>query len=289
MKKLQESLRQYRRRPGSLLLNLLTKLAMLLVLASLVFIFGYILINGIPHLSWDLVFGEYSSDNPSMVFSIVTTLILVALSLLIAVPIGICSAIYLTEYARQQSKLVRAIRLCTETLAGIPSIIYGLFGALFFGTTLNLNYSILTGVFTVSIMILPIIIRSTEESIKSVPQSYREGSYGLGATKLRTVLKIVLPSAASGIFASVILSIGRIVGETAALLFTLGTVAKMPGSLLDSSRTLALHMYIATRDGGMAGRNTAFATGVILIVFVLLLNLLSSYLSKKSGGDHVEN
>ena len=137
-----------------------------------------------------------------MVFSIVTTLILVALSLLIAVPIGICSAIYLTEYAKQQSRLVRIIRLCTETLAGIPSIIYGLFGALFFGTTLNLNYSILTGVFTISIMILPIIIRSTEESIKSVPQSYREGSYGLGATKLRTVLKIVLPSAASGISVS---------------------------------------------------------------------------------------
>lgn len=289
MRKMQEHIRQYRQHPGSLVLNLLTKIAMLLVITALVFIFGYILVNGIPHLSWNLVFGEYSSSNPSMVFSIVTTLILVALSLLIAVPIGICSAIYLTEYAKQQSRLVRIIRLCTETLAGIPSIIYGLFGALFFGTTLNLNYSILTGVFTISIMILPIIIRSTEESIKSVPQSYREGSYGLGATKLRTVLKIVLPSAASGIFSSIILSIGRIVGETAALLFTLGTVAKMPESLLDSSRTLAIHMYIATRDGGMAGRNTAFATGVILIIFVLLLNLLSSYLSKKSRGDHIEN
>ena len=138
-------------------------------------------------------------------------------------------------------------------------------------------------------MILPVIIRSTEEAIRAVPQSYREGSFGLGATRLRTVLKIILPSAASGIFSAVILGVGRIVGETAALIFTLGTVAKMPGSLLDSSRTLAIHMYIATRDGGMAGRNTAFATGVILIVFVLLLNLLSSYLSKKSRGDHVEN
>lgn len=289
MKRYLEELRIYRRHPGSLVLNLLTKLAMLTVTAALVCIFGYILINGLPHLSWDLVFGAYSSENPSMLFSIVTTLILVVLSLLLAVPIGVCAAIYLTEYARQESRLIRLIRLCTETLAGVPSIIYGLFGALFFGTTLGLGYSILTGVFTVSIMILPVIIRSTEEAIRAVPQSYREGSFGLGATRLRTVLKIILPSAASGIFSAVILGVGRIVGETAALIFTLGTVAKMPGSLLDSSRTLAIHMYIATRDGGMAGRNTAFATGVILIVFVLLLNLLSSYLSKKSRGDHVEN
>lgn len=289
MKSLKARMSTYRRHPGSFILNVITHLTIIITLAALLFIVGYILINGIPNLSWNLVFGKYSSSNPSMLFSIVTTLILVFISLLIAVPLGICSAIYLTEYAKQKSRLVRTIRLSTETLAGIPSIIYGLFGALFFGTTLGLGYSILSGALTVSIMILPIIIRSTEESIKSVPASYREGSYGLGATKLRTIMRIVLPSAASGIFSSVVLSIGRIVGETAALIFTLGTVAKMPSSLLDSSRTLAIHMYISTRDGGVAGRNTAFATGVVLIILVLAMNLLSSYLSKKSRGDKIEN
>lgn len=289
MKSLKAKMATYRRHPGSLVLNVITQLTMVITLAALLCIVGYILINGIPNLRWNLIFGEYSSSNPSMLFSIVTTLILVFLSLLIAVPVGICSAIYLTEYSKQKSRLVRTIRLSTETLAGIPSIIYGLFGALFFGTTLGLGYSILTGALTVSIMILPIIIRSTEESIKSVPASYREGSYGLGATKLRTIMRIVLPSAASGIFSSVILSIGRIVGETAALIFTLGSVAKMPGSLLDSSRTLAIHMYISTRDGGLAGRKTAFATGVVLIILVLAMNLISSYLSKKSRGDKIEN
>ncbi|MEG2857092.1 MAG: phosphate ABC transporter permease PstA, partial [Clostridia bacterium] len=261
---MKSKLSSYHNRPFSLFLNIITRIAMYLTLASLIFVFGYILINGIPHLSWNLVFGEYSSRNPSMLFSIVTTLILVVFSLAIAVPIGVCSAIYLVEYAPQSSRLVRVIRLCTETLAGIPSIVYGLFGALFFGTTLQMGYSILTGGLTVSIMILPVIIRSTEEAIKAVPDIYREGSYGLGATKLRTVMRIVLPSAAPGIFSAVMLSVGRIIGETAALIFTLGSVAKMPGSMLDSSRTLAVHMYISTRDGGMAGRNTAFATACVL-------------------------
>ena len=206
-----------------------------------------------------------------------------------AVPVGVGSAIYLVEYAPRGSRFVAVVRVTTETLQGIPSIVYGLFGMLFFVTKLHWGYSMIAGAFTLAIMVLPVIMRTTEEALIAVPDSYREGSFGLGATRLRTVLKIILPSAASGIFSAVILGVGRIVGETAALIFTLGTVAKMPGSLLDSSRTLAIHMYIATRDGGMAGRNTAFATGVILIVFVLLLNLLSSYLSKKSRGDHVEN
>lgn len=282
-------LRRWRRKPGAMLMSLLTKVAIAVTIGSLLWILLYILINGIPHLRWDLIFGPYSADNPSMSFSIVTTVILVALCLAIAAPIGICSAIYLTEYAKRGNRLVRVIRLTTETLAGIPSIVYGLFGALFFGNTLGFGYSILTGALTVSIMILPIIIRSTEEALKSVPDSYREGSFGLGASKLRTVMRIVLPSAASGIFSAVILSIGRIVGETAALIFTLGSVAKFPQTLMDSSRTLAVHMYISTRDGGMAGRNLAFATGVILIVIVLLISLLTAYLSKKAGGTNRED
>ena len=175
--------------------------------------------------------------------------------------------------------------MATETLAGIPSIVYGLFGAIFFGSVLGFGYSILTGCLTVAIMLLPVIIRQTEEAIKSVPDTYREGSFGLGATKLRTVFKIVLPSAVPGILSAIILSIGRIIGETAALIFTLGSVAKLPSSVLDSSRTLAIHMYISTRDGGAAGREVAFLTGTILIVIVLLINILASYLAKKVGGS----
>lgn len=267
----------------SLSLNLLGKLAIVITVGALAAIVLYIFIGGIPHLNWNFLFGKYTADTPTISFAILTTLILVGLALLVSVPIGVCCAIYLTEYAKRGSKLVRAIGLATETLAGIPSIIYGLFGAIFFGTVLDLGYSILCGVFTVSIMVLPTIIRTSEESIKAVPDLYREGSFGLGAGKLRTILKIVLPAASKGIFTAMILSVGRIVGETAALIFTLGSVAQMPGSLLDSSRTLAVHMYISTRDGGMNGRNAAFATGVVLIVVVILVNLLASYLGRKAG------
>ena len=288
IKHLKDQLRIYRRKPLSLALFLLLNLAMLLTIASLIFVIGYIFVNGVSHLTPELVFGKYSSDNPSMSFAIVTTIILVIVALLLAAPLSIFCAIYLTEYAKRGNKIVKVIRLATETLAGIPSIVYGLFGSIFFGTVLGWGYSILTGACTVAIMVLPVIIRSTEESILSVPDSYREGSYGLGASKLRTVFKIVLPSAMPGILSAVILSVGRIVGETATLIFTLGSVAKMPGSLLDSSRTLAVHMYISTRDGGMAGRNTAFATGVILVSIVLVINLLASYLAKKVSGGKTD-
>ena len=271
------------RRIFSLVLNLLGKLAIVITVGALVAIVLYIFIGGIPHLSWHFLFGEYSADTPTISFAILTTLILVGLALLVSVPIGVCCAIYLTEYAKRGSRLVRVIGLATETLAGIPSIIYGLFGAIFFGTVLDLGYSILCGVFTVSIMVLPTIIRTSEESIKAVPDLYREGSFGLGAGKLRTIVRIVLPAASKGIFTAMILSVGRIVGETAALIFTLGSVAQMPHSLLNSSRTLAVHMYISTRDGGMDGRNAAFATGVVLIVIVVLVNLLASYLGRKAG------
>ncbi|MCX7714667.1 MAG: phosphate ABC transporter permease PstA [Clostridia bacterium] len=271
------------RKIKSTVLRVLSYLAIAITFFALLSIVLYICVNGVPNLSLSLIFGKFSSDNPSMRFAIVTTVVLVILALVVSVPIGLGCAIYLTEYAPQTSKIVRAIRLATETLAGIPSIIYGLFGALFFGTALKMGYSILSGVLTVAIMILPTIIRTSEEAIKSVPDLYREGSFGLGAGKLRTIVKIIIPSAANGIFSAVILSVGRIVGETAALLFTLGSVAKMPSSIMDSSRTLAVHMYISTRDGGMAGRKVAFATGVILIVIVTLINIFTLYLSKKAG------
>lgn len=267
----------------SIIFRTLTYISIALTIFMMLAIVIYIFAGGIEHITPELLFGDFSSENPSMKFAIITTVILVLLSLLISVPIGVGCAIYLTEYAKSGSKVVRLIRLATETLAGIPSIIYGLFGALFFGTALNMGYSILSGVLTISIMVLPTIIRTSEEAIKSVPLLYREGSFGLGAGKLRTIIKIVLPSAANGIFSAIMLSVGRMVGETAALIFTLGSVAQMPKSIMDSSRTLAIHMYISTRDGGMAGRNVAFATGAVLIVIVVAINIFTLYLSRKAG------
>ncbi len=272
-----------RRRAKSALLRYLCYLAIALAAGSLLMIVAYICINGVPHLSWELLFGEYSADNPSMGFAIAATLELVALSLVISGPLGVGCAVYLCEYAPKRSRLVSAIRLATETLAGIPSIIYGLFGALFFGTALGMGYSMICGILTISIMVLPTIIRTSEEAILSVDDMYREGSYGLGAGKLRTIFRIVLPSAAKGIISSFILATGRIVGETAALLFTLGSVAQFTGNILDSSRTLAVHMYINTRDGGMAGRNTAFAAGVVLLIVVIAINLIASWFERRAG------
>lgn len=272
-----------RRRAKSALLRGLCYLAIALAAGSLLMIVAYICINGVPHLSWELLFGAYSADNPSMGFAIAATLELVALSLAISGPLGVGCAVYLCEYAPRRSRLVGAIRLATETLAGIPSIIYGLFGALFFGTALGMGYSMICGILTISIMVLPTIIRTSEEAILSVDDMYREGSYGLGAGKLRTIFRIVLPSAAKGIISSLILATGRIVGETAALLFTLGSVAQFTGNILDSSRTLAVHMYINTRDGGMAGRNTAFAAGVVLLIVVIAINLIASWFERRAG------
>jgi phosphate transport system permease protein len=269
----------------SLLLKCFVYAAMGVTALSLVGILGYILINGVRAFRWSLILGEYSSSNPSIGFSVFTTCVMIVLTLLIAAPLSVFCAVYLTEYAKRKNRLVTWIRLATETLAGIPSIVFGLFGAIFFGTVMRLGYSILTGCLTVAIMLLPVIIRQTEEAIKSVPDMYREGSFGLGASKLRTVFRIVLPSAMPGILSAVILSMGRIIGETAALIFTLGSVAQFPASLLDSSRSLAVHMYISTRDGGSAGREVAFFTGAVLIAVILFMNIGASYLGGKVGKD----
>ena len=201
------------------------------------------------------------------------------LSLLIAVPFGIFSAIFLVEYSGKGNKFVEVIRLTTETLSGIPSIVYGLFGMLFFVNTLDWGFSILAGAFTLSIMILPLIMRTTEEALKSVPDSYREGSFGLGAGKLRTVFRIVLPSAVPGILAGVIRAIGRIVGETAALIYTAGSVAQIPKSVMGSGRTLAVHMYHLSSEG--LYMDQAYATAVILLVLVVGINTLSGMIARK--------
>ncbi|MDO5344220.1 MAG: phosphate ABC transporter permease PstA [Lachnospiraceae bacterium] len=274
-----ERLKSYRRTPGSFLLFLLVSLSAVLTAAILIFLVGYVLVKGVPYLSADLFAWEYTSDNCSVVPAMINTLLMTVISLLIAVPFGIFAAVYLVEYARKGNKLVRVIRITAETLTGIPSIVYGLFGMLFFVTALKWKYSLLAGACTLSIMILPVILRTTEEALLAVPNSFREGSFGLGVGKLRTVFRIVLPSAVPGILSGVILATGRIVGETAALIYTAGSVAKLPGSLFDSTRTLAVHMYVLSGEG--LHTNQAYATAVVLLILVIIMNLISSGLAKK--------
>ena len=274
-----EKLKSYKRTPGSFIVMLLVFLAAIITFAALLFLIAYILVNGVPYLKPSLFSFTYTSDNASLMPALINTLIMTALSLLIAVPLGIFSAIYLVEYAKRGNKFVEIIRLTTETLQGIPSIVYGLFGMLFFVTFCHWGFSILAGAFTLSIMVLPLIMRSTEEALKSVPDSYREGSFGLGAGKLRTVFRIVLPSAVPGILAGVILAVGRIVGETAALIYTAGTLAKMPKNVMSSGRTLAVHMYNLASEG--LYMDQAYATAVILLVLVVVINTLSGIAAKK--------
>ena len=274
-----QKLKSYTRTPGSLIVMILVMLAAIITFAVLIFLIAYILIRGVPYLQPSLFSLDYSSENASLMPALINTVIMTALSLLIAVPFGIFSAIFLVEYAKRGNKFVEVIRLTTETLQGIPSIVYGLFGMLFFVTALGWGFSILAGAFTLSIMVLPLIMRSTEEALKAVPDSYREGSFGLGAGKLRTVFRIVLPSAIPGILAGVILAIGRIVGETAALIYTAGTVADIPSSVMSSGRTLAVHMYNLASEG--LYMDHAYATAVILLVLVVGINTLSSVVAKR--------
>ena len=271
--------KQYRQNPLSLALFIAVCLAALITAIALAFIIIYILVKGIPHLSTELFSWEYTSENVSLMPALINTLMMTVLSLLAAVPIGIGSAIYLVEYAKRGNKLVGAVRITAETLSGIPSIVYGLFGAIFFVKYMNMGLSLLSGALTLSIMILPLIIRTAEEALMSVPDSYREGSFGLGAGKLRTVFRIVLPSAIPGILSGVILGIGRIVGESAALIFTAGTVAEVANSVLDSTRTLSVHMYVISGEGLYI--NQTYATAVVLLVFVIIINALSGLVAKK--------
>ena len=247
----------------------------------LVLIVGYILVKGIPHLSPELFAWKYNSTNVSMMPAIINTLLMTLLSLLVCVPLGIGAAIWLTEYAPRGSRLVKLVRMTAETLSGIPSIIYGLFGSLFFVVALKMGMSLLSGALTLSIMVLPTIMRTTEEALLAVPDSYRESSFGLGSGRFRTTFKVVLPSAVPGILSGVILAIGRIVGETAALIYTAGTVAKVPGSLLDSTRTLSVHMYAISTEG--LYMDQSYATAVVLLVMVLLINSLSALIARKVG------
>ena len=278
---LKDKMKSYTRHPGSLILLLLGLIAAALTVVTLLFLVDYILISGIPYLKPSLFALHYNSDNVSMLPAIINTVEMVVVSLLFSVPFGVGAAIYMIEYARKGNKFVEVVRLTAETLTGIPSIIYGLFGMLFFNIALHWRYSMLSGAATLAIMVLPTIMRTSEEALLAVPKSYREGSFGLGAGKLRTVFRTVLPSAVPGILSGVILSIGRIVGETAALIFTAGTVAAVPkvnagvnGFFGSSVRTLSVHMYNLSKEG--LHTDQAFATAVVLLVFVIVINCLSN-------------
>ena len=267
------------RKVESIILRVLIFAAAAATFAVLLFLLAYILINGLPNIKPSLFSLEYNTENASLMPALVNTVIMTALSLVIAIPFGIFSAIFLVEYAKKGNKFVGIIRITAETLSGIPSIVYGLFGMLFFVSALKWGYSILAGAFTMSIMILPLIMRTTEEALKSVPDTYREGSFGLGAGKLRTIFRIVLPAAVPGIMAGVILAIGRIMGETAALMYTAGTVPKMASSPMDSGRTLAVHMYNLSSEG--LYMDQAYATAVILLIVVVGMNTLSAVAARK--------
>lgn len=257
----------------------LVRLSAIITFAILAFIVGYILVKGIPYLTPSLFELEYNSTNVSLMPALISTIAMTLLALLISVPIGIATAIYLVEYAKRGSRLIEVIRITAETLSGIPSIVYGLFGMLFFVTYLDFGYSLLSGALTLAIMILPLIMRTTEEALKSVPDSFREASFGLGAGKLRTIFKVVLPSAVPGILAGVILGVGRIVGETAALIYTAGTIAQLPDGLFTSVRTLSVHMYVLSGEG--LNTNQAYATAVVLLIIVLIINSVSGFFAKK--------
>lgn len=276
-----ERMEAYQKKPLSLFLAVLVVLSAIITLTVLVALLVYILAKGIPNLKPELFEWEYNTSNVSMMPAIINTVTITVLSLLFAVPAGICSAIYLVEYAKRGNKLIPIVRLTTETLSGIPSIVFGLFGYLFFDIYLDWGYSILGGALTLSIMILPLIMRTTEEALQAVPDAYREGSFGLGAGKLRTVFRVVLPSAVPGILSGVILAIGRIVGETAALLYSAGTAAQVADGLFSSGRTLAVHMYALLNEG--LYMEQAYATAVILLVMVVCINALSSFIAKKAG------
>lgn len=272
-------IKQYFNNPKSLAVAVLIVLCAAITILSVVFIIGYILVKGIPNLSPDLFSLKYTSKNQSMLPSIFNTLLLTFLTLLIAIPVGVFSAIFLVEYSKRGSKFVRLIRVTNETLSGIPSIVYGLFGFLAFVISKQWGYSLKAGVITLAIMVLPLIIRTTEEAILSVPGTYREGSYGLGAGKLRTIFVIILPSAMPGILSGIILAIGRIVGETAALIYTAGTVPDAAESLSSSTRTLSVHLYCLLNEGLFT--NEAYATAVVLLLVVLGINALSGFIAKR--------
>ena len=273
-------MKNYRHQPFSLLLLLLVVLSAIITAFVVIFLIGYILYHGVPNLSLPGLFSwKFTAENQSMMPAIINTVIMIVLTLMLAVPIGVFAAIYLVEYSKRGNRFVKIIRVTAETLSGIPSIVYGLFGYIVFVITLGWSFTLLSGVITMAIMILPLIMRTTEEALMAVPDSFREGSFGLGAGRLRTVFRIVLPSSIPGILSGVILAIGRIVGESAALIFTSGTNPVVPKSLFSSASTLSVHLYTLLNEGRYTDQ--AYATAVVLLIVVIIINALSSVVAKK--------
>ena len=273
-------MKNYINHPFSLLLRILVILSAIITAGVVLFIIGYILYHGVPNLAMPGLFSwEFTAENQSMLPAIINTVIMIAFTLMLAVPIGVFAAIYLVEYSKRGNRFVKIIRITAETLSGIPSIVYGLFGYIVFVITLGWSFTLLSGVITMAIMILPLIMRTTEEALMAVPDSFREGSFGLGAGRLRTVFRIVLPSSVPGILSGVILAIGRIVGESAALIFTSGTNPVVPKSLFSSASTLSVHLYTLLNEGRYTDQ--AYATAVVLLIVVIIINALSSVVAKK--------
>ena len=273
-------MKNYRHHPFSLLLRILVTLSAVITAGVVLFLIGYILYHGVPNLTMPGLFSwKFTAENQSMMPAIINTVIMIVITLMLAVPIGVFAAIYLVEYSKRSNRFVKIIRVTAETLSGIPSIVYGLFGYIVFVITLGWSFTLLSGVITMAIMILPLIMRTTEEALMAVPDSFREGSFGLGAGRLRTVFRIVLPSSVPGILSGVILAIGRIVGESAALIFTSGTNPVVPKSLFSSASTLSVHLYTLLNEGRYTDQ--AYATAVVLLIVVIIINALSSVVAKK--------
>ncbi|WP_304263702.1 phosphate ABC transporter permease PstA [Kallipyga massiliensis] len=276
-----------KQRRQAFILKILIGLAIAIAMGSLLLVIVQVLMQGIPHLNGDIFNPTWTTENQSMMPAIWNTLLLILITLVLTIPVGVATAIYTVEYAKPGSKFVAISRLMTETLQGIPSIIFGLFGMIFFVNTIGWGNAIISGALTMWFMTLPLVIRSTEEALMAVPMSLREASYGLGATKLRTTFQVVLPAAAMGIFSGIILTIGRIVGETAALIYTAGSMAQYASPMLNG-RTLAIHMYLLQTEG--IHKDQAYATAVILLLVVLAINGLSTmiqnaYKKKETGND----
>lgn len=255
------------------------KIATLLTVLAVCLIIGYILIMGIPQIKPEMFELEYNSDNVSFMPALFNTLIVIVMAVSCSSIFGIGAAIFLNEYTNKQNFFVRIVALATETLSGIPSIVYGLFGLLFFVYYLQWGLSLLAGACTMAIMTFPIIMRASQEALAAVPDLYREGSFGLGAGRFRTVFKIVLPAAIPGILGGIILAIGRTVGESAALIYTAGSIAAVPETVFSSTRTLAVHMYLLASEG--LHIDATYATAVLLLVFVLLINFATSAVANR--------
>lgn len=255
------------------------KIATLITVLAVCLIIGYILVMGVPQIKPEMFELEYNSENVSFMPALFNTLIVIVMSVSCSSIFGIGAAIFLNEYTNRTNFFVRIVALATETLSGIPSIVYGLFGLLFFVYYLQWGLSLLAGVCTMAIMTFPIIMRASQEALAAVPDLYREGSFGLGAGRFRTVFKIVLPAAIPGILGGIILAIGRTVGESAALIYTAGSIAAVPESVFSSTRTLAVHMYLLASEG--LHIDATYATAVLLLVFVLLINFATSAVANR--------